>query len=49
MPLGWIDFSKSERNKVLSELDKQSEPGTLNELGILWEWNAQYKHISNNY
>ncbi len=34
MPLGWIDFSKSERNKVLSVLDLLSEPGTLDELGI---------------
>lgn len=34
MPLGWIDFSKSERNKVLSVLDMLSEKGTLDELGI---------------
>ena len=34
MPLGWIDFSKSERNKVLSVLDRLSESGTLDELGI---------------
>lgn len=34
MPLGWIDFSKSERNKVLSVLDMLSESGTLDELGI---------------
>ena len=34
MPLGWIDFSKSDRNKVLSVLDMLSEPGTLDELGI---------------
>lgn len=34
MPLGWIDFSKSERNKVLSVLDLLSEKGTLDELGI---------------
>lgn len=34
MPLGWIDFSKSERNKVLSVLDLLSESGTLDELGI---------------
>ena len=33
MPLGWIDFSKSERNKVLSVLDLLSESGTLDELG----------------
>ena len=34
MPLGWIDFSKKERNKVLSVLDLLSEAGTLDELGI---------------
>lgn len=34
MPLGWIDFSKSERNKVLSVLDLLSESGILDELGI---------------
>ena len=34
MPLGWIDFSKSERNKVLSVLELLSEKGTLDELGI---------------
>ena len=34
MPLGWIDFSKSERNKVLSVLDLLMEAGTLDELGI---------------
>lgn len=34
MPLGWIDFSKSERNKVLSVLDLLTETGTLDELGI---------------
>ncbi len=34
MPLGWIDFSKSERNKVMSVLDLLSEKGTLDELGI---------------
>ena len=34
MPLGWIDFSKSERNKVLSVLDLLSEAGTLDEIGI---------------
>lgn len=35
MPLGWIDFSKSERNKVLSVLELLSEQGTLDELGIM--------------
>lgn len=34
MPLGWIDFSKSERSKVLSVLELLSEKGTLDELGI---------------
>jgi len=34
MPLGWIDFSKNERNKVLSVLDLLTEAGTLDELGI---------------
>lgn len=34
MPLGWIDFSKSERSKILSVLDLLSENGTLDELGI---------------
>ena len=33
MPVGWIDFSKNERNKVLSVLDLLSESGTLDELG----------------
>ncbi len=34
MKLGWIDFSKTERNKVLNVLDLLSESGTLDELGI---------------
>lgn len=34
MQLGWIDFSKNERNKVLNVLDLLSEAGTLDELGI---------------
>ena len=34
MQLGWIDFSKSERSKVLNVLDLLSEAGTLDELGI---------------
>ena len=34
MQLGWIDFSTTERNKVLSILDLLSEKGTLDELGI---------------
>ena len=34
MPLGWIDYSKNDRDKVLSVLDLLSESGTLDELGI---------------
>ena len=34
MPLGWIDFSKTERSKVLNVLDLLMEKGTLDELGI---------------
>ena len=34
MELGWIDFSKSERSKVLSVLELLHESGTLDELGI---------------
>ena len=34
MQLGWIDFSKTERSKILSVLDLLSEAGTLDELGI---------------
>ena len=34
MQLGWIDFSKSERNKILSVLDLLTQDGTLDELGI---------------
>lgn len=34
MALGWIDNSKSEKNKVLSVMELLSEKGTLDELGI---------------
>lgn len=34
MEFGWIDFSKTERNKVLSILDLLGEKGVLDELGI---------------
>ena len=34
MQLGWIDFSKTERSKILSVLDLLQENGTLDELGI---------------
>lgn len=34
MQIGWIDFSKSDRNKVIDVLNLLSEPGVLDELGI---------------
>lgn len=34
MEIGWIDFSKDDRNKVLNVLDLLSEKGVLDELGI---------------
>lgn len=34
MPLGWIDFSKNERNKVLNVIHLLDEPGAVDELGI---------------
>jgi hypothetical protein len=34
MQIGWIDFSKEEKDKVLSVLDLLSEKGVLDELGI---------------
>lgn len=34
MELGWIDFSKTERNKILSVLELIGEKGVLDELGI---------------
>lgn len=34
MPLGWIDFSKDERNKVLNVIHLLYEPGAVDELGI---------------
>lgn len=34
MQIGWIDFSKTERDKVLSVLDLLGEKGVLDELGI---------------
>ncbi|MCH5162825.1 MAG: hypothetical protein J1G38_04980 [Clostridiales bacterium] len=34
MQLGWIDFSKNERDKVLGVLESLTESGTLDELGI---------------
>ena len=34
MQLGWIDFSKEERNKVLNVIHLLEEPGAVDELGI---------------
>jgi len=34
MNIGWIDFSKEQRNKVLSVINLLSEPGAVDELGI---------------
>lgn len=34
MELGWIDFSKNERSKVLNVLDLLGERGVLDEMGI---------------
>jgi len=34
MQLGWVDFSKEQRSKVLSVLKLLSEPGAVDELGI---------------
>jgi len=34
MKIGWIDFSKEQRGKVLSVLKLLSEPGAVDELGI---------------
>lgn len=32
--IGWIDFSKEQRNKVMSVINLLSEPGVIDELGI---------------
>lgn len=32
--LGWVDFSKEQRKKVLSVIDLLTEPGAVDELGI---------------
>lgn len=34
LSLGWVDFSKSDRNMVLSVLRQLTEPGAIDELGI---------------
>lgn len=35
MPLGWIDFSKAERDMIVNVLDNLTEDSTLDELGLL--------------
>jgi hypothetical protein len=32
--IGWVDFSKSDRDRVLSVLRQLTEPGAMDELGI---------------
>ncbi len=32
--LGWVDFSKSDRDMVLNVLRQLTEPGAIDELGI---------------
>lgn len=32
--LGWVDFSKEQRNKVLNVINLLSEPGAVDELGV---------------
>ncbi|MDY0152104.1 MAG: DUF6361 family protein, partial [Candidatus Cloacimonas sp.] len=32
--LGWIDFSKEHRNKVISVMHLLTEPGAMDELGV---------------
>jgi hypothetical protein len=34
MQIGWIDFSKKDRDKVFAVLDALTEPGAVDELGI---------------
>jgi hypothetical protein len=34
MQLGWIDFSKAERDKVLDVINLLQEEGAVDELGI---------------
>ena len=34
MQLGWIDFSKEDRQKALDVINLLSEQGTVDELGI---------------
>ena len=34
MQLGWIDFSKDERNKVFSVINLLDEPEAVDELGL---------------
>ena len=35
MPLGWIDFSKDERNKVLNVIHLLDEPGAVDAVGLV--------------
>lgn len=44
MPLGWIDFSKSDQAKALDVLNNLSESGTLDELGVgpIRDWFSWY-------
>jgi len=34
LKLGWIDFSKEDRNKALNVINLLSEPGSIDELGV---------------
>ena len=34
MPIGWIDFSRDERNKGLNVIHLLDEPGAIDKLGI---------------
>ncbi len=34
MEIGWVDFSREDRNKVMSVIDLLSENATLDELGV---------------
>lgn len=34
MQIGWVDFSKDERNKVLNVINLLDEPGAVDELGL---------------
>ena len=34
MQLGWVDFSKADREKVLDVINLLQEPGAVDEIGI---------------